>query len=85
MTGIAFSVRVETGHGGLDTGIDGMTVVETEAGAVLFVSSGPRGGIVAHDLSGATATISGLSYFGPGWGGDALAGPVFLPIGGRSA
>ncbi|MGP1357495.1 MAG: hypothetical protein ACTS11_13320, partial [Roseicyclus sp.] len=83
MTGIAFSGRVETGHGGLDTGIDGMTVVETDAGAILFVSSGPRGGIVAHDLSGATASVAGLSYFGPGWGGDALAGPVFLSIGGE--
>jgi Ca2+-binding RTX toxin-like protein len=81
MAGMTLWGRVQSGNGALDAGIDGFALVETDLGAILFTSSGPRGGVAAYDLSGGAATLVGTSWFAPGWGGDALSEPLLLEIG----
>ena len=44
MPELSFDEWLSSGHVAIDRGIDGLTVLETGSGAVLFSTSGPRGG-----------------------------------------
>jgi Ca2+-binding RTX toxin-like protein len=72
MPELTFSERLISGHGSLDWGITGLTVLPTTSGGLLLSTSGPRGGIAAYGLSAGQATLSDTAYFNIGWSSDAL-------------
>ena len=72
MPELSFDEWLSSGHVAIDRGIDGLTVLETASGAVLFSTSGPRGGVASYTLTSGPATLADFAYFDNMWAGDAL-------------
>jgi Ca2+-binding RTX toxin-like protein len=72
MPELTFIERLTSGHGSLDWGITGLTVLQDAGGATLFSTSGPRGGIVSYTLSPGAAVLADFDYFGGPWSSDVL-------------
>jgi Ca2+-binding RTX toxin-like protein len=72
MPELTFAERLTSGHGALDWGITGLTVLPTASGALLLSTSGPRGGVAAYSLGSGPVALSDTAYFDIAWSSDAL-------------
>jgi Ca2+-binding RTX toxin-like protein len=72
MPELSFHEWLSSGHSSIDRGIDGLIVMPTASGAVLFSTSGPRGGVASYALTSGPATLADFSHFERFWASDAL-------------
>jgi Ca2+-binding RTX toxin-like protein len=79
MAALVFEGRVASGQSGLDVGISDLMIVDHGAGAMLYATSGPFGGLTAYDLGTVgSASVSDFAYYHGSWADGVMSDLALL-------